>query len=133
MGRLFLVSAERADLALRLEQVLHRLRTQCARQLILQVDFACIEAKSLEVGAREARAEAGSSESASEVALFRGVVEASETHTEPRGPVSLEEAAEVPVAAHRHHRHAFRIEVVAPPPGECPHSCSVARSFYEHD
>jgi hypothetical protein len=86
MRGLLLISAERAQLALRLEQFLHRRRTQRAGQLILQVRVARIEAKPLEIGAREARAEAGSSESPPEVALFRGVVEAGETHTEPRGP-----------------------------------------------
>jgi hypothetical protein len=64
MGRLFLVGAERAQLPLRHEQFLHRRGTQCARQLILQVGLARIEAKPLEIGAREIRAEAGSSEPA---------------------------------------------------------------------
>jgi hypothetical protein len=133
MGRLFLVSAERAQLPLRFEQFLHRRGTQCARQLVLQVGVARIEAEPLEIGAREARAEAGSSESPPEVALFGGVVEACETETQPRGPVALEEAAEVPVAAYRRDRHALRIEVVALSPCEGLDGCAVALSFHEHD
>jgi hypothetical protein len=70
---------------------------------------------------------------APEVALLRRVVEAWETDIEPRGTVPLEEAAKVPVATHRDDRHALRLEVVAPPRGECPHGRSVARSLYEHD
>src|SRR5436190_9254796 len=110
MRGLLLVGAKRTQLALGLEQLLHRLRTQCARQLVLQVGVARIEAERLEIGAREARAKAGTRESAPEVALLRGVVETGETDTEPRRTVPLKEAAQVPIATHRHHRHAFRIE-----------------------
>jgi hypothetical protein len=67
------------------------------------------------------------------VTLLRSVVEAGQTETEPGRAVPLEEAAEVPVAAHRLDRHAFCIEVVAEPQGERPDSRAVAGSFDEHD
>jgi hypothetical protein len=124
---------KRAQLSLDLEQLLHRRRTHCARQLVLQVDVARIEAKPLQIGAGEIRAQAGSSERAPEVALLGGVVEACETDTEARGPVLLEEAADVPVAAHRDDQDAFRIEVVALSPRERPNCSGVALSLYEHD
>jgi hypothetical protein len=66
MRGLLLVGAERAQLPLRLEQFLHSRRTQCAGQLVLQVDVARIEAKRLELGAREGRAETASSKSTRE-------------------------------------------------------------------
>jgi hypothetical protein len=130
---LFLVRAKRAELALRGEQFLHGRRPHGAGQLVLEVDVACVETKRLEVGAAEARAEASSLELAPEVALLRGVVEARETEAEPRGPVPLEEAADVSLAADRDDRDAFRIEVAAPSLGERPNNCPVAGSLYEHD
>ncbi len=65
--------------------------------------------------------------------LLRGVGPAGETGIEPRGPVALKEAAEVPVAAHRHDRQPLCIEIVTQPLGEHLNGSSVARPFYEYD
>jgi len=86
-----------------------------------------------EIGAREARAEARLAQSAAELVLLWSVVEAGETDVEPRGPVLLEEAAEVAVAAHRHGRHPFCVEIAAESLGEHANSDSVARPFDEQD
>jgi hypothetical protein len=96
---LLLVGAESLELPLRREHFLHRGRAERAGQLVLEVDVARVEAKRLEVGAGEGRAEAGSLEAAPEVPLLRGVVEARETETKPRWSVPLEKATDVPVAA----------------------------------
>src|SRR6188768_3631876 len=101
MRGLLLIRAERAQLALRLEQFLHRRGPHRTRQLLLQVGVTRVKAELLEIVAREVLTEARASQSKAEVALLRGIVQAGETDIEPRGSVLLEEAAEVPVAAHR--------------------------------
>jgi predicted ATPase/class 3 adenylate cyclase len=133
MRGLLLVGAERTQVSLRREQLLHRRRPEGTRQLVLQVRIARIEAELLEIGAREDRAEARSSESPPEVALFRAVIETSETYTEPRGPVPFEEPAEVPITAHRDDRHAFGSEVAALSARKGLDGCAVALSLDEED
>ena len=76
MRGLLLVGAESAQLALCLEQLLHRRRAECARELVLQVGLTGVEAEDFEVGAAAGRGEAGIGERTPEVRLLRGVVEA---------------------------------------------------------
>ena len=67
---LLLQGAERPQLALGVDDSFHRLGTEGADELVLQVGHADVEAQPLQVGATEVRAEAGTLERSAEVILL---------------------------------------------------------------
>jgi hypothetical protein len=73
---LLLKGAERSKLTLGVEDLFHAGGTERADQLILQVCDAHVETECFHIGATEVGAEAGSLESAPEVAFLSGVTEA---------------------------------------------------------
>ena len=118
---LLLVRPERAQLVLLSEHSLHSLRPDRPRQLVLEVALAGVEADALESPAVVA------AQRAQEVPFLPGVVEA----REPEVAVLLEQARQVPVAAHRHDRDALRLEVAATAARERLDGEAVARALDE--
>jgi hypothetical protein len=98
-GGLLLEGAERSELALGGEDILHRGGPEGPDQLVLEVGDADEEAESLEVGAGEVRAELCALQSPLEMALLRGVTEAGQP--EALRPEPGEEASDCVRAAHR--------------------------------
>jgi hypothetical protein len=84
--RLLLERAERSKLALRLDDLFHTGRTKAAEQLVLQVSDAHVEPEGFHLGATEVGTEAGSLQTAPEVALLTGVTQARQPEVQPRGP-----------------------------------------------
>ena len=84
LRRLLLEGAERSELTLRVDDLLHRGGTEGADQLVLQVGDAHVEAERFHVGAGQVGAEAGPLEPAPEVALLGGVAQPRQPDVEPR-------------------------------------------------
>ena len=85
-GRLLLEGAERAELTLSLDDLLHRAGTESADQLVLEVGVADVEAQPFHLDARQVGAEAGPIEPAPEVVLLGGVAEPGQPTSSPGGP-----------------------------------------------
>src|SRR5205814_819909 len=121
---LLLERAERAQLALRLDDLLHGPSAQGSNQLVLQVDDADIEAEPLH---------AGPVEGAPELALLACVAQPRQRHVQPARAEAVEEPADALGTAHRHDRDTLALEVPAAALGERPERDLVARPFDEHD
>src|SRR5207245_502952 len=119
---LLLEGPERAQLSLLLEHMLHPIRPDRPRQLILEVARAGVEADVLEL------ATAVAPQRAHEVPLLTDVIEPREEDV----AVLREEAWQVPIPAHRHDRDALGLEVAASATGKCLDREAVARALDEH-
>ena len=86
VGLLLLVRAERAQLAVRLEDRLDQGRAERADELVLEVELAHVETERLHARASQVGAEPRSLEAAPELALLAGVAEAGQREVEPVGP-----------------------------------------------
>ena len=106
-GRLPLERAERSQLALGLDDLLHSGGAEAADQLVLQVGDAHVEPECLHLGATEVGTEAGPLQTAPEVALLAGVTQARQSEVQPPRTEQLQEAPDVPGTAHRHHGNAL--------------------------
>ncbi len=125
--------AKRSEPALVGDDPLDGRSAEGADQLVLEIRVAHVEAKPLEVGAREVRAEAGSLERAPDDGLLAGVAEARKPDVQPVWAEELEEVPDGLCPADRNDGHAFGIEVSATPPGQRLERDLVADALDEHD
>jgi hypothetical protein len=133
LGRLTLEGAERPELPLPLDQLLHRGWAEAADQLVLQVGHAHVEPERRHLGAVEVGAEPGPLQAAPEVVLLPGVAQAGQAEVQPLGAVQLQEPPDVPGAAHGDDADALGGEVPAPACGQDLKHDLVAGPFHEHD
>jgi hypothetical protein len=131
--RLLLEGTERSEITLRLDHLLHGLRSQGADQLVLEVCDAHVEAESLHPDAGEVGAEARTLERTPKVTFLRRVAEAGEPNVGPLRAVRLEEVPDRLRTADRHDLDALVAEVATTPLGERFERCLVARPLDEHD
>jgi MFS transporter, DHA2 family, multidrug resistance protein len=130
---LFLERAERPKIALCLDDPDDLLGAECANQLVLEIGDAHVEAERLHVRAREAGAEPGSLETATELRFLADVTEAREREAESSRAEPLEEAPDRLRASDRHHGDALGLEVPAAARGERLDRDLVADPLDEHD
>jgi lipoyl(octanoyl) transferase len=112
-GRLLLEGAERADVALRLDDLLDALRPEGADQLVLEIRVAHVEAEALHGRAVEVAAETGPLERTPEVTLLGSVAETGQPDVAPPRPELDEEASDRLGAADRHHEDVLGGEIAA--------------------
>src|SRR5205085_10971860 len=115
---------ERAELALRLDDLFDGRSAEGADELVLQIDDTHIEPEPLQPGPVE---------SAPELPLLAGVAESRQPHVQPARAEAVEEPADALRAAHRQDRNAVRVEVTAAALGERLERDLVARPLDEHD
>jgi hypothetical protein len=106
-GRLLLEGAERSKLALSVDDLFHTGGAKAADQLVLQIGDAHIEPECFHVGPTEVGTEAGPLQTAPEVALLTGVTQARQSHVPAPRTEQLQEAPDVPGAAHWHNGNAL--------------------------
>jgi hypothetical protein len=116
--RLVLEDAERFELTLRVEDLLHDGGPEGSNQLILQVGDADVETESLHLGARQVGAEARALETTLEVALFSGVAQTRQSEAQPLRAESFQKGANVRRAADGHDGNASSVEMVTAAGGE---------------
>ena len=119
---LLLVRPERAQLALLHEHALHSIGAYCPRQLVLEVARASVEPNALELVTVVAP------QRTQEMPLLADVIEPSDSDV----AVLLEEAREVPVAAHRHDGDALGLEIATTALRKRLDGAAVARALDEH-
>jgi hypothetical protein len=135
---LSLERAERAELALRLDDVHDCIRAEGTDQFVFEIGHAHEEAVRLHGGTIDARtidvrAESRRFDAALEVALLADVAEAEHTNVASTGSVDLEVAADVRGAAHRDDGDAATREIESEARGECLDGNLVACAFDEDD
>ena len=130
---LLLVGAERSKLTLRVDDLFHRGGTEGANELVLEVRFAHVEPELFHGGSSEVGAEAGTLESATEVALLAGVTEARQPDPQPARAETLQEASDGLRTPHRHDRDKLRLEIPTVTLGERCDGGLIAEPFDEHD
>src|SRR5437899_7879935 len=109
--RLLLEGAERLELTLGVDDPFHGGCTEGTDQLVRQVCDAHVETESFHVGACEVGAEAGSLETALEVALLCGITEARQSEVEPPRSEDMQEASDVLRTPHCHDGDALSVEI----------------------
>jgi PAS domain S-box-containing protein len=130
---LLLEGAERSDLTLNVDDLLHGGGTEGADQLVLEIRDAHVETDSFHVGASEVGAQAGPVESAPEVALLCGVAEPRKPDVDPRGAEEIQEGPDVLRTSHRHDGDALSIEIPTTALSQRFERKLVADAFNEHD
>jgi hypothetical protein len=131
--RLLLEGAERAKLALTLNDLFHGGGTESANQLVLQVCDAHVETESFHIGAGEVGAEAGSLETAPEVTLLGGVTETRQRDVKPLRAEELQETSDGLRATNRHDGDAFGGEIPIASLSQCFERTLVADPFDKHN
>jgi hypothetical protein len=124
---------ERPEVALGLDQPLHRSGTERADQLVFQVGDADVEAEPLQVGAIGAGAEACSGQAAAEIALLFLVAQARQGDAEAPRAEYVKEVPDVRRTAHRHDEDLLLGQVLAAARGQRFQSGLVARPLHEDD
>jgi hypothetical protein len=130
---LLLHGAERSEIALGLDHLLDGSGAERPDQLVLQVYNAHVEAETFHPGARDGGPEAGTLETAAEVALLARVAEARQSHVPPLRAELSEDASDGLCATDRHNGDALGLEVPATTHSERFQSDPVADSLDEHD
>ena len=131
--RLLLQRPERAEVALRLDELLHPRRAERPDQLVLEVALADEEPEARQVGASARRAEPDARERSLHRVLLPDVVEAGQPQIEPRRAVPAQVPADRVRSADRHDGDALGGEVAAAARGECLERASVALALDEDD
>ena len=131
--RLLLQRAEGAEVAVRFDDLLDRVDTERADQLFLKICIADVEAEPFQIVARQVRAEPGPLETATEVALLRGVAQTGQPHVESLGAEPVQEPADRLRASDRQHGDALGVEVPTATPREGFDRVLIADPFDEHD
>src|SRR2546422_3418971 len=108
---LLLEGAERSKVTLTLDDLFHGSGAEGADQLFLQVCDAHVETESLHIGASEVGAEAGPFETALEVALLCGVIEARQSGVKPLRAEPIQEASDVLRTSNRNNGNALSTEI----------------------
>jgi hypothetical protein len=124
-----LQGAERVQAPVLGEELLERIGSERANQLVLEVGDADVEAEPRHVGARQRCAEIGALERPLEDALLTGVAEPGDAHAVKAAQVRADRVG----AAHRHDLDALGCEVAAAPRGERFEGDPVADPLDEHD
>src|SRR5439155_25487286 len=102
---------------LTLDDLFHGGGAEGADQLFLQVCDAHVETESLHIGASEVGAEAGPFETALEVALLCGVIEARQSDVKSQRAQQIQEASDVLRTPNRHDGNALGVEIPTTPLG----------------
>lgn len=130
---LLLQCAKRSQVALSLDDPLHRLGTQSTDQLVLQVCRAYEEAQPLHVSASEPGAEASPLEAAPEVVLLPGVTDTGQPHVQPRRAEQVEELPDRLRATDWRNRDPLSTKVATTALGQRLHRTLIAQPLDQHD
>lgn len=130
---LLLQGAERSELTLTVDDLLHRGGTESADQLVLQVRHAHVETESFQIGASDGGTEAGPLEATPEVALLCSVAETRELDVKPLSGEQMQEASDGLRTPDRHDGNALGVEIPATARSERFERDLVAAPFDEHD
>ena len=130
--RLPLERAEGYEVALGVEDLFHRNRTEGADQLVLQVCDAHIETQAFHIRAGEVGPETGSLERTLEVALLRCVTEARKPDVEALRAEPIQERSDVLRPTDGHDRDALGVEIPAAALSEGLERMLVAYSFHKY-
>jgi hypothetical protein len=133
LGRLVLEGAERPELALALDHLLHGGAAEAADQLVLQVGDADVEPERRHLGPAKVRAQTGPLQTAPEVDLLPGVTEARQVEVQPPGTEQLQEPSDAPGAAHRDDADPLGGKVPSTACGQGLERHLVADPLDEHD
>jgi hypothetical protein len=125
--------AERTELTLRRDDLLHGGRAERADQLVLEVRLADVETEPFHVGASELGAEPGLLQASPKVALLAYVTEARQLDVQSLRAESAQKASDRLRAAHGHDGHALGVEVTTTPLRQRRDSALVADPFDEDD
>jgi len=131
--RLALEAPEGAEVALGIDDFFDRGDAECADQLFLEIRDADEKAQPLHLRASEIVAEAGPLETAPEIPLLAGVVEARQPDIETLRAEPIQELADGLSAADRDDRDALGVEISALPLCERLERSLVAEPFDQHD
>ncbi len=115
---LLLERAERAEVAVCVDHLFHRVGAERADQLVLQVRDAHVETEPLHPRASEVGAEPGPFEAAPELAFLRGIAEAGQPDVEPARAEVVEEAPDRLRPADGDDGGGLVVEIPATAPGE---------------
>ena len=118
---------------MRLDDLLDRVDTEGADQLLFEVGDAHVEAQAFHVVAREVDAEPGTLEAAAEVAFLLCVAEAGQFHVQSLRAESLQEPPDRLCPSDRHDGDALRDELAAAARGERFNRALIADPFDQHD
>ena len=133
LGRLLLHDPERAEITLGLDHGFDRGGAERADQLVLEIENAHVEADGLHSGTVQVRPEAGSLETADEVAFLADVAEAGETDVDTIGSEQTHELGNRLGAADRHDGDAVCRQAAPAALGQDLDRDSIADAFDEHD
>jgi hypothetical protein len=131
--RLLLKGAERAELTLSVDDLLHANCTKSTDQLVLQVCDAHVETEPFHICAREVGTEAGPLETATKVALLSGVTETRQPDVKPLRAEQVQEASYGLRTADRQNRNALSVQISTTALGERFERALVADPFNEND
>jgi hypothetical protein len=129
---LLLEGAKGAEVALRVDDLLHGRGTEGADQLGFQVVDAHVEPERFHVGASELGAEAGPLEPTPEVDLLCGVAEPGQPEVQPAGPEVVQGPADRLRTPDWDDGDALGVEIPAVPLRKRFHRPPVADPFHEH-
>ena len=130
---LLLEGAEGSKIALSVHDLLDGVGTQCADQLVLQIDDAHVEAQPFHLRASEVGAEAGPLEPAAVVTFLCRHHEAGQPDVQPVRAEQPQEPADRLRAPDRHDGNALGIEIAATSLSERLERALVADPFDEDD
>ena len=131
--RLLLQGAERLQVTLRLDDLLHGRGAEGTDQLVLQVCDAHVKPEPFHVGSNQVGAEPGPFETAPEVVFLSGVTQARQSEVEPLRAEPSQEASDRLGTADRHDGDAVSFEIPAPAHSQRFERDLVADPFDEHD
>jgi len=131
--RLLLEGAEGSEVALGVDDLFHRVGTESADQLVLQVCDAHVETECLHGGAGEVGAELRPLQSALEVALLACVTEPGEPDVQTLRAEPIEEAADRLRTPDRQDGDVLGVEIPAAALCERFERVLVADPFDQHD
>ena len=133
MRGLLLVGPKRSQLPMRGQDLLHHGSTERTDQLVLEIPFAHVEAKSFHVRAAEIDTEAGALKSTPEHALLSGVAETGQPDVGAARTVEVQEPADRLRAADRQNGNAFARQIPAAPNRKGLQRDLVTDTLNQHD
>lgn len=133
LGGLLLEDAERSEVSLSVDDLLHGGGTESSDQLVLQIGDAHVEPQPFQLGASEVSAEAGPFETPLEVALLCSVTEPRQPDVETSRAEQGDEAPDRPRASHRDDGDTFSLKIAPMAYGERLECGLVAGPFDEDD
>jgi hypothetical protein len=131
--RLLLKRAKRSKVSMGVDDLFDGGGTKSADQLVFQVFDAYVETEPFHFGVRKVGAEAGSLETAPELALLSGVAKAGQSDVEPVRAEPFQETADGLRAAHRNNGDPLGVEISTETLGQRFDRDLIADPFDEHD